>query len=259
MRKTAIALLTLCLAAIVAAPAMATVLLTETFGYADGNLVPNGGWATFSGAATDIQVVSGRAVGFGPNANDDHVFFPVQPLTTKTYACFKVRIPAVTGAPKPIYFLALKDGGTTAFVSRVYVLPITGGFTFGLSHSSTSTTVGVVPWSASTLTYDQDYNIVINYDPVAQSSTMWVDPTNESSPSVSITNTAIAALAVQTVMLRQSATASTLPASPAYTGTADWGFSVDYIGVGTTFTDACYAGTIAVAPNTWTNVKALYK
>ncbi len=259
MRKTAIALLALCLAAIVAAPAMATVLLSETFTYADGNLAPNGGWATFSGAATDVQVLSGRAVGVGLNANDDHVFFPVQPLTSKTYACFTVKIPAVAAAPKPIYFLALKDGGTAAFVSRVYVLPISGGFTFGLSHSSTSATVGVVAWSASTLNYDQDYNVVINYDPVAKSSTMWVDPVNELSPSVSITNAAVAALAVQTVMLRQSATAATLPASPAYVGTDNWGFSVDNLGVGTSYIDACTAGTIAVTPSTWTNMKALYR
>jgi len=259
MRKTAIALLALCLAAIVAAPAMATSLLSETFTYADGNLVPNGGWANFSGAATDVQIVSNRAVGLGPNANDDHVFFAAQPLTSKTYACFTVKIPAIAAAPKPIYFLALKDGGTAAFVSRVYVLPISGGFTFGLSHSSTSATVGVVAWSASTLLYDHDYNIVINYDPVAKSSTMWVDPANESSPSVSITNSAATSIAVQTVALRQSASAATLPTSPAYVGTADWGFSVDNLGVGTSYIDACTAGTIAVTPSTWTNMKALYR
>ncbi len=258
MRKTAIALLLCCIAALVAAPAMATNLLADAFAYADGGLVPNGGWANFSGTATDIQVVSGRAVGVGPNANDDHVFFAVQPTTSTTFACLTVRIPAVAGAPKAIYFFGMKDGGTAAFVSRVYVLPITGGFTFGLSHSSTSATVGVVPWSASTLLYDHDYNIVINYDPVAKSSTMWVDPVNQASTSVSITNAAIAALAVQTVFLRQSGTAATLPASPSYAGTVDWGFSVDNVGVGTTFTDAC-SGTVAVERANWSSMKTLYR
>ena len=117
----------------------------------------------------------------------------------------------------------------------------------------------MVPWSASTLLYDHDYNIVINYDPVAHSSTMWVDPANESSPSVSIVNTAIASLATSTFMLRQSASASTLPASPSYAGTIDWGFSVDNVGVGTTFADACAASTIAVEPKAWSSVKALYR
>jgi hypothetical protein len=261
MRKTAIALLALGLAASFAvAPASAAPLpLSETFSYPNGDLVPNGGWANFSGAILDVQVVSGRAVGSGPNANDDHVGFTAQATTAKTYACFLAKIPAITGAPKPIYFFALKDAGTANFVSRVYVLPITGGFTFGLSHSSTSATVGVVAWSAATLLYDHDYNIVVNYDPGAHSSTMWVDPVNESSTSVSIVNAAIPALAVSTVALRQSATASTLPPSPPYAGSADWGFSVDNLGVGTTFTEACFAGPTDVKNATWGRLKTLYR
>jgi hypothetical protein len=261
MRKTVITLLALGLAASFAATtaAAAPLPLSETFSYPDGNLVPNGGWANFSGAVTDVQVVSGRAVGFGPNANDDHVFFTAQPLTAKTYACFLVKIPAVVGPPKPIYFFAMKDAGTANFVSRVYVLQITGGWTFGLSHSSTSATVGVVPWSASTLLYDHDYNVVVCYDPVAHSSTMWVDPVNELSTSVSIVNAAIAALPVSTVILRQSATAATLPPTPVYTGTADWGFSVDNLGVGTTFNEACVAGPTPTRVQTWGRLKALYR
>ena len=259
MRKTATTLLGLALMAILVSPALAGNLVNESFTYPDGNLVPNGGWATFSGAILDVQVVSGRAVGFGPNANDDHIFFTPQTLTDKTYACFIVRIPAIAAAPKPIYFAALKDGGTANFVSRVYVLPITGGFTFGLSHSSTSTTVGVVPWSAATLLYDTDYTIVINYDPVAHSSTMWVDPVNEASTNVSITNVAIPSNPISTFALRQSATASTLPPSPAYVGTADWGFSVDNLGVGQTFDTACYTVPTPTRGKTWGELKAIYR
>lgn len=261
MRKIAIALLALGLAAsfAVTTASAAALPLSETFSYPDGNLVPNGGWANFSGAVTDVQVVSARAVGFGPNANDDHVAFTAQLLTVKTYACFLVKIPAIAAAPKPIYFFAMKDGGTANFVSRVYVLPITGGFTFGLSHSSTSATVGVVPWSAATLLYDHDYNIVVNYDPVLKTSTLWVDPVNEASTSVSITNAAIPALAVSTVALRQSASAATLPAAPAYVGTADWGFSMDNLGVGTTFDEACVAGPTPTRSETWGRLKTLYR
>lgn len=251
---------TMALFAVCAAPAFAAPILSEPFTYPNGNLAPNGGWATFSGAVTDIQVNAGRAVGFGPNANDDHIFFPAQPATSKTYACFDVIIPPVAGAPKPIYFAALKDAGTANFVSRVYVLQVAGGFTFGLSHSSTSTTVGVVPWSATSLVYGQKYNIVINYDPVAKSSTLWVDPANEFSPSVSITNAAIASLSASTFALRQAATSATLPASPSYAGTADWGFSVDNLGIGTTFADACVQyQTTPATKSTWGQVKSIYR
>ena len=259
MRKTTLALLALALTAPLAvAPASATILLSEGFSYANGNLVPNGGWANYSGAVTDIQIATGRAAGFGPNANDDHRLFAAQPATSTTYACFEVTIPAVAGAPKPIYFFELKDGGAANLVSRLYVVPITGGWTFAISHSTTSATAGVTPWSATTLTYDKRYYIVVNYNPVAKSSTLWVNPVNEFSPSVTNSNSTIGALAVSGVGLRQSATAATLPASPSYAGTADWGFSVDNLGVGTTFADACFQVTPAKS-STWGQIKVLYR
>ncbi|MBI1798427.1 MAG: hypothetical protein HYR73_01935 [Candidatus Eisenbacteria bacterium] len=257
--KIATSLLALALCAAFVSTASATVLVSESFTYPAGNLAGNGGWANYSGVGTDIQVsAAGRAVGIGTNQPDDHKLFTAQPTTSKTYACFEVSIAAQTSAPKPIYFAELKDGGTTNLVSRVYVLPISGGWTFGISHSSTSTTVGVTPWSAATLLYDTRYYIVINYDPVAHSSTLWVNPVTESSTSVTNTNTAIAALAVSGFGLRESDAASTLPASPAYVGTASLMYSVDNLGVGTTFSDACYQVTPARS-STWGQVKTIYR
>ena len=259
MRKIAFALLTLGLV-VAAAPSMAANLVYDSFSYPNGNLVPNGGWANYSGAAVDIQVVGGQVTGgaIGNPANDDHILFAAQPLTAKTYACFDVSIPAVAAAPKAIYFAALKDGGASNLVSRVYVLPLSnGGWTFGLSHSSTSATAGVVPWTAA-LSYGTTYRIVINYDPVAKSSTMWVNPTVESDPSVTISNSAIAALAVSGFGLRQSNSASTLPTSPVYTGTADWNWVVDNVGVGQSFVDACEVA-VPAKPATWGQIKGTYR
>jgi hypothetical protein len=262
MRKIAIAFLVLGLAASFAVtPASATNLVSESFSYPNGNLVPNGGWANYSGAVTDIQVASGRATGgaIGNPANDDHKLFAAQPVTAQTYACFQVIIPAVAGAPKPIYFLELKDAGAANLVSRVYVLPLAGGgWTFGISHSSTSTTVGVTPWTAA-LSFDTPYVVAINYDPVAKSSTLWVNPVNQASPSVTDANPLIPALAVSGVGLRQSNAASALPASPPYAGTTDWNYSVDDLGVGTTFDDACNYGPTQTRSSTWGQVKTLYR
>jgi hypothetical protein len=253
---TTFALLTLVFAS---APSMAVTLMTDSFTYPAGDLVPNGGWANFSGATLDIQVNGlGRAVGAGPNANDDHRLFAAQSTTTTTYACFDVIIPQFSGQPKPIYFAMLKDAGTSIFVSRVYVLPVAaGGWTFGISHSSTSTSVGVTPWTTP-LSSGVNYHVVINYNPVAKTSTLWVNPVNELSPSVTDTNAAIAAVGVAGFGLRQSASAAALPASPPYSGTADWGFSVDNLGVGTTFAEACEIVTPA-QPTTWGSVKGLYR
>lgn len=259
MRKTAITLFALGLVALMAAPALAVSLLSETFSYPNGNLVPNGGWATYSGAATDIQVNTGRATGWGPNANDDAVGFAAQTLTNSTYACFEVLIPAVAAAPKAVYFAGLKDAGTSLMVARLYVLPLAGGgWTFGISQSSTNTTTaGATPWTAP-LSFDTKYNVVLKYDPVAQTSTLWVNPASEASASVSNTNTSLASVAVSTFFLRQSASASSFPA-PGYPGTADWGFSVDNIGVGTSFDEACVAGPTPVNNSTWGSVKSLYR
>jgi hypothetical protein len=250
----------LALLALSAAPAFATVLLSESFTYPNGPLPPNGGWANFSGAGTEIQVVAGRAVGDHNSAPDDHILFPAQSTSSKTYACFDVIIPTFTGQPKAVYFAMLKDAGTSIFVSRVYVVPVApSGWTFAISHSSTGATAGCTLWPG-TLTSGTKYNVVINYDPVNKSSTLWVNPANELSASVTDVNGAIAAIGVAGFGLRESATASTFPASQVFTGSTNITYSVDNLGVGTTFVDACqqYQSTPAQR-STWGQVKSIYR
>ncbi len=258
MKRLATLLGVLALAAVLAPPASAISIFADGFAYANGNLVPNGGWANYSGAVTDVQVVGGRATGgaIGNPSNDDHRLFAVQPTTSKTYACFIANIPTFAGIPKPIYFAELKDAGAAALVSRVYVVNFPGGgWTFGISHSSTAAAVGLTRWTAP-LNFNQDYTLVINYDPVNKSSTLWVNPVTEFSPSVTDVNAAIAALAVQGFGLRQSNAASTLPAE--FAGAADWNWIVDNLGVGTTFDDACSRPT-PTRSTTWGSVKAIYR
>ena len=246
------------LALVSAAPAMAASLVYDTFTYPDGFLVPNGGWANYSGATADIQVASGHARIVPANANDDHILFTPQSTTVKTYACLDVTVEPFINQPKPVYFAELKDAGASNLVSRLYVLPLAaGGWTFGISHSTTSATAGVTPWGAA-LSAGVAYHVVINYDPVNKTSTLWVNPISEASTSVSNTNAAIAALAVSGFGLRQSASASTLPASPPYVGTTDVNVQVDNLGVGNTFDDACNIPTPAT-PTTWGSIKGQYR
>jgi len=261
MRKIATPLIVLALIAF-AVPALAASLLTEPFTYPDGNLSGNGGWAVYSGTIpTDVQIVSGRAEGTGNNAPDDHVLFAAQPTTSKTYACFKVKIADPGGAPKAVYFAELKDAGSSLLVSRTYVLPLTaGGWTFGISHSSTNTTTAsITPWGPA-LNYGQEYNIVINYDPVNHSSTLWVDPVNESSTSVTDVNATATAIGVTGFGLRQSGTASAfIPNAVFGAGTVNWAYSVDDLGVGTSMADACNTGVVPVQRSTWGTVKQIYR
>ena len=250
------------LLALSAAPAFATVLMSDSFTYANGDLTANAPWAVYSGTPpTDIQVSAGRVVINHNNAPDDHYLFSVQSTSSKTYACFDAIVPNPGGAPRPVYFFELKDAGASNLVSRVYVLNVSGGFVFGVSHSTTSATAGLTPWG-TTLNYGTKYNVVVNYDPVNKSSTLWVNPASELSTSVTDTNAGIAALAVQGVGFRQSSSASTLPAAQAslYAGTVNATVSVDNLGVGTTFTDACqqYQSTPAQR-STWGQVKQIYR
>ncbi len=250
MRKMVITLLALGVFA--ASAAFAGNLLNEPFTYTDGGLVgknpgapATGPWANYSGAV-DIKVVSNTAVGGSPAASygdgDDHLPFTPQSTSTSTYACFDAKIGCFTGQAKAIYFAGLKDGGASLLMARVYVLPITGGWTFGISNTSTSSTTafGATPWGSAPLSCDTWYHIVIKYDPTTGTSTLWVNPVNESSPSVSNTNASQAAVAISTFFLRQSASASSFPA-PGYPGTVDWHWTVDNVGAGTSFDAACYA------------------
>lgn len=249
------------LLAISATPSFATVLVSQSFTFPNGDLTANPPWAVYSGTPpTDIQISAGRVICNNSNAPDDHILFPVQPTNTKTYACFDVIIPNPgPGAPKLVYFAELKDNGATNLVSRVYVAPLASGWTFAISHSSTSATgAGVTLWSATSLLYDHKYNVVINYDPVNHSSTLWVDPASELSTNVTDTNAAIASLAVQGFGFRQSSSAS---AAPGF-GTSGLNIteSVDNLGVGTTFADACsqYQST-PTQRSTWGAVKQIYR
>lgn len=251
---------TLALLAMSAMTASAAVLVNETFSYPNGPLTPNGGWATFSGTGTDVQVSAGRAVVNHANAPDDALAFPVQATTATTYACFDAIVTAPPTSPKAVYFFLFKDGTTTNFVSRVYVVNQPGGFTFAVSNSSTGATAGVTTWPA-VLSYGTRYQIVVNYNGAAKSTTLWVNPVNELSASVTDVNATATALAVQTVGLRQSSTASTLPAAQAgLIGVDNIQVSVDNLGVGTTFEDACVTyHTVPARKTTWGAVKSIYR
>jgi hypothetical protein len=184
---------------------------------------------------------------------DDNKSFAAQSTSTPTYACFEVAIPDPGGSPKPNYFAHLKDATATNFFARVYVLPLGAtGFTFGISISSTSATVLPVPWG-SALSYNTRYFVVIKYDPAANTAKLWVNPVTEASTSVSHINTTTAA-AISSFALRQS---NSLPTGMSG-GAVGWVASVDNVGVGTTFSDACFQVTPAKS-STWGQIKQIYR
>jgi len=249
MRKTAIAFLALGLSALSFTPASAIVFWSETFSYANGNLavtpnVSGTNWTSHSGTSgVDIQVNGGVAVGNMAAAYDDNRTFTAQDSTATTYACFRVMIPAIVGAPRTNYFAHFKDTGTFNFASRVFVAPQGTTFSFGLAvYSGTMQ----VQWPTA-LNYDQWYTVAIKYDGAGDAADLWVDPVTEGSPKISATASG-ASHFVSAFALRQSSTG---------TGTV-WTFNVDNIMVGTTFDDLCPNPT-PTRQSTWGHVKSIYR
>jgi hypothetical protein len=243
-----------------AAPVFATSLLTETFSYSDGDLVAvsGGNWTMHSGSGTDVQVVTGTAVGNPLNSPDDNRTFAPQGAADKTYYVCRVKIPtpaeAMTGWT---YFAHFKDTSTFNFSGRLWVLPSGSSFRFGVSVSSVNSSTyltDIAQWP-SDLQFDTWYIIMISYDAGAGLSEMWVNPVNESSTKVTSNTTSGTATGflVSAFAIRQGNGGSGLP-SP-----INWTFVIDSIGIGTTFDDALQAGTVAVQDETWSGIKGLFR
>jgi len=191
----------------VATSAHATVFFTDDFNYSDGDLtaVSGGFWFAHSAPGEGpIQVVDGKAVLEQPGLEDVNRWTggpSLAPGDTWYYALqFSVtdqrETPGV-GAIANTYFAHFSDGGTFNFRGRLY---ITSGsdpanFSLGISSSSTSGAHPVVPWG-SDLTFGTTYAAVVSYtaaanDPPAGNdgfSTLWINPVNASSPSITDTN-----------------------------------------------------------------------
>lgn len=263
MRKTAITLLALGLVAALAASASATVFYTESFTYPDGPLgaTPPGtingttGWVTHSstlgGSASDIQVVSGVAVGSMSNAPDDsRPFFPSFSDSTGsaavTYSCMKVTITASAALTAgPVYMAHFKDNNPTGtvFSAKIFIGGIAGNATqynVGISNGPANTPV---MW-ASPLNVGQQYIFATRFDASTGVATLWVNPANESSTSVSGTDAGGAGRSLGAYGFRQS--------------TANWGYKIDDLSVGTSFSETC-GGPTPTTTGTWGRLKTLYR
>lgn len=258
MRKIGIALLALGLVtSTFAVNAQAGSLMSEPFSYANGGLVAGSGgnWTTHSGTGTDIAVASGVAVGSMAGAPDDNrLLSSARSATAKTYACFKLVVPA-PAATLVCNYLAHFMVNSTTFRSKVFATPSGSGYTVGLSVTANASGAPLAPpvpplgatW-ATGLNYGQSYVIVISYNATGGVSELWVDPTSEADTKITATDAGAASGALTAFGLRES-----------NTGGAAWTWNVDDLSVGTTFTDACPGAPVATQDKTWGQVKSLYR
>lgn len=265
MRKASIAFLALSLTAVLVAPASATKFWTETFTYPDGALgyAPVGtvnpvtGWythsSTFGGSATDIQVVGGTMVGNMANAPDDsRPFGAAYSITTGatdvTYACFKVTFTSTASLTAgPVYFAHFKDNIPTGntFTGKLFVGGIAGStntFNLGISNGPANVPAN---WPVPLSTGIQ-YLLATRFDATTGVATLWVNPVDETSASISGPETGAAGRGLAGFGFRQS--------------TANWGYIVDDLSVGTTFAETCGGSTPTPTTRaTWGSLKSLYR
>jgi hypothetical protein len=210
-----------------------TVLVHDNFNRPDGGLdgqEPTPGpfseaWNAGSNTGVNpLQVVNGAAVIRqieGPNSEDVAINFGDQPATATTYARFDFMLPSAdnadlapnegTGDPgvglEGLYFVTLREQSASMTLrARMGVLaPLgAGDFRLGINADNGNLSLGAI-W-AEELYFDTSYRAVITYNSAMNSSTLWVDPLDENSTSVTHTNNSVAGIVIDRFSLRQHTT-----------------------------------------------------
>jgi hypothetical protein len=200
--------------AVMVAPAPSFIFY-EPFSYGDNSLVGlNSGnlWQHHSGAVTgELQVVSGEALVdevYTEDVNARLIGAPYYPTNTGfIYTSCKATVnflPVLTtNAPFGSYFLHLKDDGTANFRARVFVTVTNAAankFRFAIQNSTSTNVPDQYPVD---LDLGSQYTIVTRYDLATGVSTLWVNPSAETNPSVTATDPAITSV-ITTVALREN-------------------------------------------------------
>jgi len=188
----------------------ANVLLSESFNYSDGDLVTVSGglWADNSGTTvtTLLNVSSGQAIITYANKQDDARAFTGTGSGVLYYG-FDATISSVPGTTGS-YIAALWDGESgvdTDYFARLQVAQgsTTSKVKFGVLNDNGNPVV----YSGSEFDLNTTVRIVIGFDFSTMTPTLWINPTNASSPSVTDSVAAIfngSATTVGNVLLRQT-------------------------------------------------------
>lgn len=160
------------------------VISSDGFAYPDGSLVPNGGWATFSGNAGDLLVSSSQAqVQHGVPSEDAKLEFTS--ITGTIFYGIDFSVDDL-GAPYTggdnEYFALFSDGGISNFRGRLDIVPPSGAGDFSVGISSATSTANAV-WAAD-LTYGTTYRAIVKYDQDTNIAELWIDASAPTDPSI---------------------------------------------------------------------------
>ena len=214
-------------------------LLTESFSYGDGSLVTvsGGKWVTHSGTTGQVDVVSGRV--FLTQSESEDVSSLLETNSASTlYVGLKLN---VTNLPTGgiAYFAHFKDSTASNFRGKLFVTTngaTVGSFRLGIANGANTPNV----LNSADLTLNTDYAVVLRYVATNTATTLWINPSSESDPSITASDSAVAISAVALAFRQQSAIGQVF---------------VDDVVVGTSFGDLTTSGTaptITTHPQTQT-------
>jgi hypothetical protein len=202
------------------------LLVTEKFDYPDGSLVgaPGSPWATHSGTGGQASVARGQLELTSADAEDVNVLF-AGATTPVLYASLTLKLTEFPGGIGN-YFAHFRGAGVSAFRGRLFVSTndaAADSFRLAVANNSNVAT-NAVP---TDLSLNTTYLVVLRYEATTGTTTLWVNPTAESDPGVTATDTPVATT-VTSFAFRQ----------PASSAAGIGAVLVDELRVGTTFADA---------------------
>lgn len=187
--------------------ANASIVLSDSFDYTNGSIVTNSGgvWTTHSGITGQVQVVSNRVLLSQTNTEDIDAQLAGQPYPATTnvllYARFMINF-AVLPTGAGTYFAHFKDATATGFRDKIFAttngVPA-GFFRIGVANAANSG-FGVID---SDLRLNTDYLVVSRYAPSNATSTLWLNPSDESDPGLAAADSATT-LSITSFALRES-------------------------------------------------------
>ncbi len=191
-------------------------LLNEGFDYDSSGAivgVSDGFWQTHSGTPSQMQVGSGQVTVTDDNSEDVNAPLIGQPYNASSkqvlYSSFTLNYNGLPGATNT-YFAHFKDNSTSGFYGRVYASTINAGdgyYRLGIGNQSAANYPAQI---AQDLSPGVNYTVVTRLVLSNGVSTIWINPTDESSPSMTDSTAAGAPSAITTYALRENAGEGTL-------------------------------------------------
>ena len=160
----------------------ADVIAFDNFDYADGSLVPNGGWTNHSGTSGDMQVLNEQVViQHGVPSEDAHISFAG--VSGEIYYGLDFSVSAtgtITGTDHE-YFAHFKDTGFN-FSARLDVVAPTGSGDFTVGIASDDSVADSI-WGTD-LAFGTTYRAVVGYNQDTNIAQLWIDASASTDTSI---------------------------------------------------------------------------